>query len=106
MPIGEGSAAIRNHPLLKGETLPDRLGSPANGGGILTGGGLIFIGGGDSYLYAFDKANGKELWRGRLPSVNAENTMTYRTRSGRQFVLASTGAGADGVLVAFALDTK
>ena len=106
VPIGEGSAAIRNHPLLKGVTLPERLGSPANGGAILTGGGLIFIGGGDSYLYAFDKTNGKELWRGRLPSVNAENTMTYRTRAGRQFVLASTGAGADGVLVAFALDTK
>ena len=106
VPIGEGSAAIRNHPLLEGVTLPDRLGSPANGGAILTGSGLIFIGGGDSYLYAFDKTTGKEVWRGRLPSVNAENTMTYRTRAGRQFVLASTGAGADGVLVAFALDTK
>ena len=29
--------------------------------------------------------------------------MTYRTRAGRQFVLASTGAGADASLVAFAL---
>ena len=93
VPLGEGSRAIRNHPLLKGVKLPDRLGSPANGGAILTGGGLIFIGGGDGYLYAFDKNNGRELWRGQLPYVNAENTMTYRTRAGRQFVLASTGAG-------------
>ena len=81
------------------------MGSPANGGAILTGGGLIFIGGGDGYLYAFDKNNGQELWRGQLPYVNAENTMTYRTRAGRQFVLASTGAGSDASLVAFAVGT-
>ena len=103
VPLGEGSEAIRNHPLLKGVKLPDRLGSPANGGAMLTGSGLIFVGGGDGYLYAFDKINGQELWRGRLPYVNAENTMTYRTRAGRQFVLASTGAGPDASLVAFAL---
>ena len=103
---GEGSPAIRNHPLLKGVKLPERLGSPSNGGAILTGGGLIFVGGGDGYLYAFDKNNGKELWRGNLPYVNAENTMTYRTRLGRQFVLASTGAGPDASLVAFALQAK
>jgi quinoprotein glucose dehydrogenase len=106
VPLGEGSPAIRNHPLLKGVKLPDRLGSPTNGGAILTGGGLIFVGGGDGYLYAFDKNNGRELWRGKLPYVNAENTMTYRTRAGRQFVLASTGAGFDASLVAFALDAK
>lgn len=106
VPVGEGSAALRNHPLLKGVKLPERLGSPTNGGAILTGSGLIFVGGGDGYLYAFDKNNGKELWRGKLPHVNAENTMTYRTRVGRQFVVASTGAGSDASLVAFALQAK
>ncbi len=94
---------MRNHPLLKGVTLPERLGSPANGGSILTGGGLIFIGGGDGYLYALDKTNGRELWRGKLPYINAENIMTYRTRAGHQFVLTSTGAMADAALVAFSL---
>jgi quinoprotein glucose dehydrogenase len=105
VPLGEGSQAIRNHPLLKGVKLPDRLGSPTNGGAILTGSGLIFVGGGDGYLYAFDR-NGKELWRGKLPYINAENVMTYRTRSGRQFVVTSTGAEQDASLVAFALDEK
>jgi quinoprotein glucose dehydrogenase len=104
VPLGEGSPAIRNHPLLKGVQLPERLGSPSNGVAILTGSGLIFVGGGDGYLYAFDKNTGREIWRGKLPYVNAENVMTYRTRAGRQFVLASTGAGADASLVAFALD--
>ncbi len=105
VPLGEGSPTVRSHPLLKNVRLPDRLGSPANGGATLTGGGLIFLGGGDGYLYAFDKNDGKELWRGRLPYMNAENTMTYRTRAGRQFVLASTGAGTEAALVAFALST-
>jgi quinoprotein glucose dehydrogenase len=106
VPLGEGSAAIRNHPLLKGVTLPDRMGSPANGGSVLTGSGLIFIGGGDGHLYAFDKQSGQELWRGRLPFVNGENVMTYRTRTGRQFVVTSTGALSTAALVAFALDPR
>lgn len=104
VPVGEGARAMRTHPLLKGVTLPARLGSPANGGGIVTAGGLIFIGGNDGYLYAFDTTDGREVWRGRLPYVNAENVMTYRTKTGRQFVLASTGASTDAALVAFALD--
>lgn len=104
VPVGEGSRAIRNHRLLKGAKLPDRLGSPANGGGIVTAGGLIVLGGGDGYLYAFDKADGREVWRGQLPYPNGENVMTYRTKAGRQFLLVSTGASVDAALVAFALE--
>jgi hypothetical protein len=29
--------------------------------------------------------------------------MTYRSRSGRQFIVMATGAGADNALLAFAL---
>ena len=104
VPVGEGSPAIRNHPLLRGVTLPDRLGSPANGGSLLTGGGLIFIGGGDGYFYAFDRTDGREVWRTQLQFVNVENVMSYRTGAGRQFVVASTGASSEAALVAFALD--
>ena len=104
VPVGEGSPAIRNHPLLRGVTLPDRLGSPANGGSLLTGGGLIFIGGGDGYFYAFDRTDGREVWRTQLQYVNVENVMSYRTGAGRQFVVASTGASSEAALVAFALD--
>jgi len=103
-PLGEGNPAIRNHPLLKGVTLPDRLGSPNNrGGAMVTKGGLVFIGGGDGYLYAFDKKTGKEIWRGKIPYDNTAVPMTYRTRSGRQFIVVATGTGADNALVAFAL---
>jgi len=105
-PVGEGSAALRNHPLLQGVKLPDRLGSDSKGGAIVTGGGLVLVGGGDKYLYAFDKTSGRELWRGALPYTNAATPMTYRTRSGEQFIVIATGSGADNALVAFALDRQ
>ena len=38
VPFGEGSPAVRNHPLLKGLTLPARLGTPGNAGSIVTKG--------------------------------------------------------------------
>jgi quinoprotein glucose dehydrogenase len=105
VPLGEGDAALRIHPLLKGVALPDRLGSPNNrGGALVTGSGLVFIGGGDKYLYAFDTRTGKEIWRIALPYANTSNPMTYRTRSGRQFIVVATGMGTEHALIAFALD--
>lgn len=103
IPLGEGSAAIRNHALLKGVTLPARLGSPSQGGALVTASGLVFIGAGDSYFYAFDKMNGKELWRSSLPYASSAVPMTYRTRAGKQFILVASGSGARNALVAFAL---
>jgi glucose dehydrogenase len=104
VPLGEGSSALRTHPLLKGVKLPDRLGSPNNrGGAMVTRSGLVFIGGGDSYLYAFEAKTGREVWRAKVPYPNTATPMTYRTRSGRQFIVMATGTGAENALVAFAL---
>ncbi len=104
VPLGEGPAALRNHPLLKGIALPDRLGSPnSRGGAMVTASGLVFIGGGDGYLYAFDKKTGKEIWRGKIPYDTSGVPMTYRSSSGRQFIVVATGSGANNMLVAFAL---
>ena len=102
VPLGEGRPSVREHPLLAGVDLPDRLGTPENTSSIVTKGGLLFIGGGDPYLYAFDKATGEEIWRGATPNRTSGNPMTYRTQTGRQFILISTGAGPDSSLVAFA----
>jgi quinoprotein glucose dehydrogenase len=106
VPFGEGSAAIRNHPLLKGVTLPDRLGTTGNMGPIVTAGGLVFIGGGDPYLYAFDKTTGREIARVATPQRTTANPMTYRTRAGRQFVVIAGGMGTDGILAAFTLKSS
>ena len=103
VPFGEGSRILRNHPLLRGIELPARLGTRGNPGPLVTAGGLVLLGGGAPYLYAFDKATGDELWRGATPHRTSANPMTYRAQSGRQFVVIATGAGPDAALVAFAL---
>ena len=103
VPFGEGSALLRRHPLLRDADLPDRLGTPGANGLMVTGGGLVFIGGGDPYLYAFDAATGREVSRVATEFRTSGNPMTYRSRSGRQFILIATGAGPDAALVAFAL---
>ena len=102
VPFGEGSPSLRDHPLLDDVELPSRLGARGNSGPLVTKGGLVLLGGGAPYLYAFDKATGAEIWRGATPFRTSANPMTYRTRSGRQFVVIATGAGADAALVAFA----
>ena len=102
VPFGEGSPEMREHPLLRGVALPERLGTRGNSGPMATAGGLVFVGGGEPYLYAFDKATGAEVWRGATPYRTNANPMTYRARSGRQFVVIATGGGADAALVAFA----
>jgi quinoprotein glucose dehydrogenase len=105
IPLGEGSATVRNHPLLQGVKLPDRLGSTTGKGGpLVTASGLIFISGGDSYLYAFDKKTGKEVWRGAIPYSTAGDPMTYRTKAGRQYIVIATGVADENALVAFTLD--
>ncbi len=102
VPFGEGSREMREHPLLRGVKLPERLGTRGNSGPMVTKGGLVFVGGGARYLYAFDNATGAEVWRGATPYKTNANPMTYRARSGRQFVVIATGGGADAALVAFA----
>ena len=102
VPFGEGSPALRQHPLLRGVDLPERLGTRGNSGPMATKGGLVFLGGGAPYLYAFDSATGTEIWRGATPFPTQSNPMTYRAQSGRQFVVIATGSGPQAALVAFA----
>lgn len=94
---------LRRHPALEGVTLPDRLGAAGAPGAIVTKGGLVFVGGGDAALNVFDKATGKELLRLTLPRRTSGTPMTYRSRSGRQFVVIGTGSGRDASLMAFAV---
>ena len=105
VPFGEGSQAIRNHPLLRDVELPDRLGTPGNNGPMVTAGGLVFMGGGEPYLYAFEAATGREVTRLATRFRTQGNPMSYVSRSGRQFIVVATGAGPDASLVAFALPT-
>ncbi len=93
---------IHDHPLLKGLNLGP-LGVSGSPGPIVTGGGLVFVTGGGSVLYAFDKAEGRTLWQADLGPEGYAVPMTYATSAGRQFVVIATGEGNHAVLKAFAL---
>jgi quinoprotein glucose dehydrogenase len=84
-------------------------GSENFGGAMATAGGLVFAAGTkDRMIRAFDKSNGRELWRYRLPFAAFAPPATYSV-GGRQFiVIAATGGGKLGgergdAYVAFAL---
>ena len=103
VPFGFGEEGLRNHPALKNVKLPDRLGTSGTPGSIVTKGGLVFVGGGEEAFFAFDKRTGREVWHEALPRRTAGTPMTYRSGSGRQFILVTTGSGSDQELVAFAV---
>jgi quinoprotein glucose dehydrogenase len=102
VPFGD-TPSVRSHPLLQGVALPPRLGVAGAPGVLVTKGGVVLGGGGDSALYAFDAATGKELARFDLPRRASATPMTYRARSGRQFVVMATGGGTNASLVAWVL---
>lgn len=102
VPLGD-TPGVRQHPALRGVTLPRYLGVAGAPGGVVTAGGLIFISGGGSVLYAIDTRNGSVLWEHDLGRQAYANPMTYRTRAGRQFIVIAAGAGAETQLRAFAL---
>ena len=103
VPFGHGSDGLREHPALAGVELPERLGTSGAPGAIVTKGGLVFVGGGEDALYAFDKRTGEELWFGELAQRSTATPMSYRTSGGRQFVVIATGSGTSQELVAFTI---
>jgi quinoprotein glucose dehydrogenase len=102
VPLGD-APELRTNPALRGVSLPARLGVQGAPGGVVTRGGLIFITGGGSRLYAIDTRDGSVRWESDLGQRGYANPMTYRTRAGRQFVVIATGVGAGAKLVAYAL---
>lgn len=97
---------LRKNPALANLKLPDQLGVAGPSGPVVTLGGLVFAGGGDAALHAYDKATGKELWRGQLPTASHSTPMTYRTSEGKQYVVIAAGIGSNAVLTAYSLDGK
>jgi quinoprotein glucose dehydrogenase len=93
---------IRGHPMLQSLNLPP-LGVAGSPGPMVTAGGLIFVTGGGSSLYAIDTEKGGTLWSVDLGQGAYAVPMTYRTKAGRQFVVIATGAATGAKLVAFAL---
>lgn len=102
VPIGD-TPDLRTHPALRGVQLPPSLGVSGAPGGVVTKGGLVFITGGGSTLYAIDTNDGRVRWQVDLGQQGYANPMTYRTKAGRQFVVIATGGRGGAKLQAFAL---
>jgi quinoprotein glucose dehydrogenase len=62
------------------------------GGSVATAGGLVFIGASvDSRFHAFDSHTGKEIWTATLPAPASSTPITYRGKSGRQYIVVPDG---------------
>ena len=92
--------------------LPFNIGTPNNGGGVVTAGGLIFIAATtDNLIHAIDIRTGKTVWSDTLPGGGQANVMTYE-QGGRQFVVVMAGGHhfmetpISDALVAYALPVK
>lgn len=107
VPNGDTPPAIRDHPLLKGVTVPP-TGSRSRAG-LLATKTLLFAGegwGGQPVFRALDKATGATLWQTRLPAVQTGPPMTY-VHGGRQYIAFTVGDQERGIparLVALALE--
>lgn len=79
-------------PSLEAEGHPN-TGSQLLGGGIVTAGGLIFIGASkDAKLRAIDENTGKVLWEYQLPAGGYATPATYEI-DGTQYVVIAAGGG-------------
>ncbi|MDZ4813027.1 MAG: membrane-bound PQQ-dependent dehydrogenase, glucose/quinate/shikimate family [Pseudomonadota bacterium] len=71
--------------------IPFTIGTPNNGGAVVTAGGLIFIAAAsDNLVRAIDAETGETLWTDVLPGGGQANVMTYQV-DGRQYVVVMAG---------------
>ncbi len=111
VPHGETPDNVRNHPALKGLTIP-RTGRSGSVGTLVTktlvvsgesGFGPTPSGQRGSMLRAYDKATGKEVGAVYMPAPQSGSPMTYMVNGEQHIVIAISGAGYSGELIAFKL---
>ncbi|MXV44515.1 PQQ-binding-like beta-propeller repeat protein [Saccharibacter sp. 17.LH.SD] len=87
-PLGDARA---NGPWGLPTGLPLPIGTPNNGGPVITAGGVAFVAATtDNELHAFDMATGKLLWTDVLPGGGQATPITYAV-NGRQYVAIVAG---------------
>jgi len=76
------------------------VGNSGSAGPTVTAGGLVFVGAtNDKRFRAFDATTGKQLWESEIANNGNSNPISYRGKSGRQYVAINAG----GTMTAFAL---
>lgn len=79
--------ARKNGPFGIPSMLPLEIGTPNNGGSVVTAGGLIFIAAAtDDLIRAIDIETGKTVWSDVLPAGGQANPMIYE-QNGRQYLV-------------------
>ncbi len=108
---GDTPNFIRRHPALEGVTIP-RTGRAGSVGTLVTK--TLLIAGESSFgptpsrvrgamLRAYDKATGKEVGAVYMPAPQTGSPMTYMVEGQQYLVVAVSGAGYSGELLAFRL---
>ena len=108
---GETPDNIKNHPALKGLTIPrtgrqGRIGVLVTKNLVIAGEGGFFTapnGQRGAMLRAYDKATGQEAGSVYMPAPQTGSPMTYMYNGKQYLVLAISGASYTGELVAFKL---
>ena len=111
VPAGETPDAIRNHPALKGLTIPPTGQYGYNIGTLVTK-TLVIAGDGQitssthprgAMLRAYDKATGKEVGAVLMPAPQSGSPMTYMV-NGKQYIIVAVSGGAySGEYIAYTL---
>jgi quinoprotein glucose dehydrogenase len=108
---GETPDSVKNNPALKGLTIP-RTGRPGPVGSMVTktllvsgeaGFGPTPSGARGAMLRAYDKATGKDVGAVYMPAPQSGSPMTYMLNGKQYIVVAVSGAGFPGELVAYRL---
>ncbi len=87
-PLGTARA---NGPFHLPTGLPFDIGTPNNGGPIITAGGLVFVAAAtDNLIRAIDIKTGKVVWSDVLPAGGQATPMTYEA-NGQQYVVIMAG---------------
>ena len=108
---GETADNIRNHRLLEGVLIP-RTGRPGRVGTLVTK-TLVVAGDGGTFtndegvsgamLRAYDKTNGNEMGAVFMPAQQTGSPMTYSVNGKQYIVVAVSGGGYGGELIAYHL---
>jgi quinoprotein glucose dehydrogenase len=104
--------ALANGPFGIPSKLPIPIGTPNNGGSVVTAGGLIFIAAAtDNLIRGIDIETGKVVWEDSLPAGGQATPMTYEM-NGRQYLVIMAGGHhfmetpVGDELIAYAIQAK
>ncbi len=113
VPHGDTPDNIRNHPALKGLTIPKTGQAGTSGVGLLVTKTLVVMGDPQitappgrqrgAMLRAYDKRSGQEVGAIWMPAIQSGSPMTYRVDGRQYIVVAISGGNYSGEFLALAL---